>query len=39
MGPGGYSNIFIIYICRLGPFFGVQNLEFVFFFVYLFIHI
>ena len=29
-GGGGYSDIFR-YICRLGPFLGVQNLEFQYF--------
>ena len=29
-GVGGYSDIFI-YIRRLGPFWGVQNLEFQYF--------
>ena len=32
---GGYSDIFIyIYIRRLGPFLGVQNLEFQYFFIF-----
>ena len=31
-GGGGYSDIFI-YIRRLGPFLGVQNLEFQLFFL------
>ena len=32
-GGGGYSGIFI-YIRRLGPFLGVQNLEFQYFFFF-----
>ena len=32
-GGGGYSDIFI-YIRRLGPFLGVQNLEFQYFFFF-----
>ena len=34
-GGGGYSDIFI-YIRRLGPFLGVQNLEFQYFFFFFF---
>ena len=33
---GGYSDIFI-YIRRLGPFLGVQNLEFQYFFFFFFL--
>ena len=33
VGGGGYSDIFI-YIRRLGPFLGVQNLEFQYYFFF-----